>query len=401
MLLFAGAIVPCPSLRDAVTLAPADRVHLELPPLYVALAPIFGVMDVLACLTLTQQIALVLTLGVVVGAGWPSRSHSLVRPRTRLGAALLFAVGLLAYAEAMLLWDRPMARLRAEDPDEVVVDFHSHTQDSHDGRPGFDDERNRTWHALAGFNVAYVTDHHAWRRHPNPTNAGEGTLLLTGAELRLAKTFVVALDDPTRYLEVLDKRHTTVIPGRLEGLAPALRPGLVLPLPMRTDRAERAWREASGGVIALEVRDGDPRAIEQSRREHDDLLRLADHLDVALVSGTNLHGWGRTASAWTLLRIPGWGGMPPDQIAAAIEDVLRRRSPGAVRVVERVVADPGSSTFARLLALPLVAVSLIRALQPWERASWLVWIWAPALVMRARHLRNRGARTVEAGRGRA
>lgn len=389
LLLVAGAVVPCRALRDAVTLAPADHVHLELPPLYLALAPVCGVMDAVACLALTQQVALAVTVGVLLCARRPRSTSSVLRPATRLGAAGLFAVGLLAYCEATLLWDRPMARLHADDPDEVVVDFHSHTRESHDGRAGFDAERNRAWHASAGVDVAYVTDHHAWQRHPNPTRAGDGTVLLTGAELRMAKSYVLALDDPERYVAVLDKDRRAVLPRRFEALAPALRPGFVVPLPLRLERVDGLVQAGRGSVVALELHDGDPRGIEQSRRDHDQILRLAHRLGLALVSGSNLHGWGRTASAWTLLRIPGWRGMRPDQLPAAIEDVLRTRRAGAARVVERAVADPGGSVVARVLALPLATVHLARALQPAERLSWLAWVWVGWLVLRVRSFMRR------------
>jgi len=386
VLLVAGAVAPYRALRDATTLAPADHVHLELPWLYLALAPVCDVMDVVACLALTQQLALVVTLGIVACAR--RRPGSLLWPATRIGAVAFFAVGVLAYCEATLLWDRPMARLRADDPDEVVVDFHAHTRDSHDGRIGFDGERNRSWHASAGFDVAYVTDHHAWRPHPNPTTAGEGTVLLTGAELRMSNSYVVALDDPERYVAALDKDHRALLPERFDALPPALRPHFVLPLPLRLERVQRVVRGARGTVVALELHDGDPRGIEQSRRDHDDILRLAHRLDLALVSGTNLHGWGRTASAWTLIRIPGWRAMPPDQLAAAIEDVLRTRRAGAARVIERAVVDPGGS-FARVFSLPLVGLHLVRALQPAERLSWLAWAWAIWAALRLRSFRKR------------
>ena len=49
-----------------------------------------------------------------------------------------------------------MARLRVGDPDVLVVDFHSHTEASHDGRRGFTDADDRAWHHDAGFDAREI-----------------------------------------------------------------------------------------------------------------------------------------------------------------------------------------------------------------------------------------------------
>ncbi|NIQ58279.1 MAG: hypothetical protein GWN71_34530, partial [Gammaproteobacteria bacterium] len=54
------------------------------------------------------------------------------------------------------------------------------------------------------------------------------------------------------------------------------------------------------------------------------ILAMVDSLDLAPVAATNNHGWGRTAAAWTLMRIPGWEELTPDELSTAIEDRLHR-----------------------------------------------------------------------------
>jgi hypothetical protein len=72
--------------------------------------------------------------------------------------------------------------------DVVVVDVHSHTKHSHDGRPGWEAEDVRAWHAASGYDAAYITDHRSYRGAEegvaaNPTVAGQGTVLLSGLEV--------------------------------------------------------------------------------------------------------------------------------------------------------------------------------------------------------------------------
>src|SRR5690606_27206171 len=87
------------------------------------------------------------------------------------------------------------------------------------------------------------------------------------------------------------------------------------------------------GVEAIELLDGDPRGLAQSDREWAHIMRLADSLDVALVSASNLHGWGSTAASWNLMRIPGWRTMSPEEVGARIEWMIRHERRGAVEVV--------------------------------------------------------------------
>jgi len=365
---------------------------MRLPSSFVALAPVVGPMDVLTCLPLTQQVALVVTL-VVLFAAWRllrrrERRGPWRRAAVEIGAAALFVAAVLSYCAALVLLSRPTAVLRVQDAEIVVVDFHSHTDRSHDGRAGFGADQNRAWHAATGFDVAYVTDHYTWREHANPETAGEGTVLLGGAELRLAGRYVNALGDSTRYLHLLDKARRNLRRERFGTIASAAGPTLIVALPIPFEMIEPVVQAGHGTVVALELHDGDPRGIEQLRREHDRLLALADRLGLALVNGTNLHGWGRTATAWTLVRLPGWRALTPSQLGAALERTLRANRPGTLRVVERAVDYPGSSVAALALTLPLAVAYLFRTLQPLERVAWIAWMVGGWLVLACAGIRS-------------
>src|SRR5581483_1362006 len=58
-----------------------------------------------------------------------------------------------------VLVPRPMGRLVTDLPDTLLIDFHSHTSFSHDGRPSFTPDHNRQWHRLQGYDASFITDH--------------------------------------------------------------------------------------------------------------------------------------------------------------------------------------------------------------------------------------------------
>jgi hypothetical protein len=146
----------------------------------------------------------------------------------------------------------------------------------------------------------------------------------------------------------------------------------------------------------VEIVDGAPRGLGQTRQERARIIHLADSLDLALVTGSNHHGWGHTASGWTLLYAPGWRSATPEQLATAISTILRRGARGSTKVVERYAAD--TDTGVKLpLTLPLVVWGMLRTLSTDERVSWILWTLALTIAMRL--LPWRRPRTTDGGAG--
>jgi hypothetical protein len=131
-------------------------------------------------------------------------------------------------------------------------------------------------------------------------------------------------------------------------------------------------------VLGIELSDGAPRGIDQSQRDRRLILRIADSLNLALVAGSNNHGWGHTAVAWSLMRIPDWRALTPDSLGATVEQRIRAERRHAVQVAVRRSPDPGRSSLALAATLPAVAWNMLVTLSPAERASWIVWAWMAA-----------------------
>jgi hypothetical protein len=275
-----------------------------------------------------------------------------------------------------------MAALAVRDLDVVVVDVHSHTKYSHDGRPGWEAADVREWHAASGYDAAYITDHRNYRGAEegvaaNPTVAGQGTVLLSGLEVVYGGERVNVLSAGRVYRGLTTDNlwdiDTTSL--ALASMVTQREPVIVQTIPARLEGMKPARGPLTPGVRAIEIVDGAPRGLSQTRGQRRRIVQLADSLNLALVAGSNNHGWGRTAPGWTLLRIPAWRSMTPDQLATTIELAIREVGRQATRVVERRVAEANGNPLLVALTVPAVAWRMATTLSTDQRVMWLVWVW--------------------------
>ncbi len=386
-----------------------DDFSLYQPMRYLAMAPVARLLDELSLLSAEQHVTLLASLALLCVA-----RAVFVSRRRRDGFAIpcivrACIVPLVATVGTYLagaVIPRPMLALQASNPSDLLVDFHSHTSRSHDGRPGWDAESNRAWHSAAGFDAAYITDHQ--------TMASWQTLAGVNARSRpslRALAGVVAAVTPGPSRVVLLPGVESVVPGAhlsllgvqtedgrlfrhardLDTLAFARidstnRPVVVLTLPYSLTRPP----ERLPAVDAIEISDGAPRGLGFSRAHRAQIIGLADSLGVPLVASSNNHGWGSTAVAWTVLHVEGWRTLPPRRLEARIRDVLRRH-PNAVRVVERSAVGISGGWGSRLTLIPRLGLHIARVLSPRERLAFGVWIWGLWLWGIPLHVRGRRA----------
>ena len=368
---------------------------------YLLLAPVSNVLDTLTLMSVRQHIAFGLTVIVVYALWWWRVGRvglALVRPArralregARIGVGLVLLVALYA---AMAIMPRPMAALEAG-ADILVIDFHAHTRFSHDGRPDWTPEDVRAWHRDAGFNIAYITDHRTfegardgWAN--NPSRAGDGTVLLPGIEVVWRGEHVNVLDADRMYRGIFNATRRDIDEPALV-LASAIagaEPVLIETIPGDLSKMVPATGSGTAGVRAIEIIDGATRGISQTRRERTRILQLADSFNLALVAGSNHHGWGHAAAGWTLMFLPQWRAASADELSIAIANAIRTGGRQSTRVVERYVADTESGV-ALPLTVPLVAWGMFRTLSRDERIVWLVWSLALYLIWRAAGARRR------------
>jgi hypothetical protein len=381
-----ASLFAMPALTDAANGAAARDAHLVMPIPYLALAPICDALDTISLFSQRQHFAFLATCALCFVAWRVMRRRRAIARHRRVGKeSLMAALALLAlitlYAAGTLL-PRPVAKLAVTSPNAIIIDFHSHTSFSWDGRADFTPEANRRWHQASGVDAAYVTDHGTFggaveaARH-NPARAGDGTVLLSGIEVRSMGRHLDILGTDARdsgayTADDLDE-NDFVQKVRTRTAVP---PIVLLTLPGNINPPT-----AAVPIDAIEISDGAPRALAQIDAQRQTILDLVRRDGIGMVAGSNNHGWARAVPAWSVMEIAGWRSMSPSQLDSAIRQTMFQRGYRAVRVVERRAPGPTSST-ALALTVPLAAWRMLATMSWAERLAWLSWIWIGYILAR-------------------
>jgi hypothetical protein len=347
---------------------------------YDVVAPFSNILDALTLLTPAQDVATFALCAIVAFGLWMrtrGRRRAGVVPCGLPRTALCFCGGAVAIAGIMLIAIRPMASLSLADPDLIAVDFHSHTDASHDGRPGFDPERNREWHSSSGFNAVYVTDHRTFGGAldglaRNPERAGDGTVLLPGVELRDGDQHPILLGVDPKRMRITSPDWEGAAVEADGGPVP---PILLLSLPGNIVRIPASETDGPVRIAGVEAIDGSPRGMAQSARDQDAIIALAEARHLAMISASDNHGWGRTAPAWSVLRIPGWRDMTPAALDIAIRRTIISQGTRAVKVIARRTAPPPRNRLETAAGGIVVALVMMRTMNVSDRFSWAAWSW--------------------------
>lgn len=351
-------------------------VRFDVPAAYILTSPASRALDAISLFSVPQTLwffGVFLALWIAVRT--VRTSHTGRTSRRTLLRIVLMPVAFCVLTEGVvILLPRPMARITVADRNVVSVDFHSHTNASHDAYRRYTVEKSRRWHAAGGFDIVYVTDHVKWggavaARPLNPIRAGDGTSMLTGVEGHYHKVSTIMLgfdaSDSAKLTHWGELKQN--FPNRLT------EPVTIAALPANLDSVERAIEDTLPHFLGIELVDAAPRGLGQLDRQENAIRRIASSHRLALVASSNNHGWGQTAAAWNLVIIPGWRVMPPDSVGALLENVLRGRDPAAVTIIERY--RPRLTGTAAVFTFPVTVFEVIGSLTDTERVVWLLWVW--------------------------
>ena len=344
LLLFAARLDGVPTLSDTVWAAIPPSLHLSVPPLYLLFAPVFTLWDGISMLSMSRLRGFLQGLAVCyVGwrllRWWLRRSAGRAAPSwmRELRALLLSTAAFSLFVVVGAIWHRPMASLSGVPQDWSVVDFHSHTNRSHDVRGtlmgGFDLEANRRWHARAGFDAVFITDHNVASHESRVASHEPGamTVICPGVEVSAWHAHIVLLGD------------TLAIPRDsyakdLEGLLALLHQSdssyhaiSVASLPeYRRSHWDHLGQLVEAGLDGFEIVNASPAANELTRSQRDTVVLLARAHKRFDVGVSDSHGWGATSMVWNLIPRPH---RDPDPCT----DILGRLRAGfsAGRIVER------------------------------------------------------------------
>jgi len=398
-LLLCARLVAVPALSDPVTGTAPPSLGLAVPWLYLALAPLFSLWDGVSMLSMGRLRGFLFGL---VGLYLAWRVGRLVWPKYDEAAratprfSLLKEIRILAVSLLLLisflvggaLWHRPMLALTGADPHDLVVDFHSHTNVSHDVQGtwmrGFDTEANRRWHTRAGFDATFITDHNTVAGLPagKPgTGHRDGqAVACPGIEVSAWRAHIVLLGDT---LPVDRSRYNGSLDALVALLATsdsALGALSVASLPeYRRNHWGRLDQLVAAGLDGFEVVNASPKANELSRADRDSVIALARARNRFVVGVSDSHGWGATSMVWNLVRRSGPALSDP---CSAVLRTLRTGFP-AVRIIERHRLRPDAWWPGWLTPLGVVWETW-RGMGWALSAAWILWIWAIALGPRRR-----------------
>ncbi len=346
-LLLLSGLQPLPPLVDAVTGVPPADADLVRPTLYTLLAPLSNVLDALTFLSLERARALLIVWAAALAAWGALRRGT---ARRRLGRALLGPLGFVAAGGAAVALPRPVPQLVAADSSVTVLDYHAHTDASHDGRPGWTAGDLAAWHAAQGFQASYVTDHNVIFTQP----VEEPIRLLPGVEWSVYREHILALGavgaiDRGRYNR--DTRSMLVLFAELH------RQG-ALGLASLPEYWRNGWNDldafVASGVDGFEIVSCAPKAIAFPAALRGQVLQLAAAHDLLVVGASDNHGWGKVTCVWNLLSPSAHGY-------------------AANRVIARPLAlaqgdwEPWTAAYTQ----PWL---MLRSLSWSERSSWITWI---------------------------
>ena len=346
-LVLLGGLFPLPPLVDAVTgYAPGDA-DLVRPTWYVVAAPVSSVLDALTFLSLERARWFLGTWAVVLAALGARTAGTTQR---RAVYALAGPAFLLVLAGATVLLPRPVPALVAADTVATVLDYHAHTEDSHDGRGGWTLQRLARWHARQGFEASYVTDHNRVFE-PGPVTP---IPLLPGVEWSVHRQHVLALG-PVREI-VRDSFSRTT--ERMLGVFREVDGQGAVAIAALPEYWRNHWDHvedlARAGAHGFEIVDCGPKALGFPSAYRAQIVRIAAARNLLLVGGSDNHGWGAVTCVWNLAAPSAAG-------------------PGDNRVLARSIAlkQGDGAAWAAALTQPWL---MFRALAWSERMSWLTWI---------------------------
>ena len=330
-------------------------------------------------------------------AAWAVVGYVLVRlavrhtpPARRAAREALYAAGLLLACAAFAAWgtwfDRPIPRVAATSADDIVLDVHSHTSLSHDGRPRFTAARNAWWHARAGFDAAFITDHNRlgaakiWRTE----EPGRRPRLLDGEELSLKGLHLLVLGNAREisnrpYDASWDSTGALIRQLRADSLY------LVASLP---EYWEHHWGPDMGalaawGVEGFEIWTTSPRAMDFPPAVRRAVVARCRLEHCAVFGATDMHGLGNAATVWNLVRVPGWRALSDSALARAV--IARFRAGGvAANQVLALRRWLPQTRLGSAFSAPINLALLLRTASRPHALALLAWIWLVALSVSAR-----------------
>lgn len=368
-------------LIDVISLRPPEGVRLSYPLFHVVFAPFTMTADWLnggSRQDLKDFLVWFVLVYVLVRLARAPRTPTSA-PR-EIGAAGLGVCGLALFFLWAIFAARPIPRLAAADADALVYDLHSHTSASHDGRRGFGATQNALWHARAGFDAAFITDHNVWGAVEmwRKDSADRPPRLLDGEELSLSGLHLLVLGNTTQLShEPANGSWDSTLALARRLVSDSILLVASLPEYWRNHWGDELGQLAQAGVQGFEIWTTSPAAMDFPEPFRQRVIARARLSNLALFGATDMHGLGHTASVWNLTRLPGWRHMSDRELQRALVGALKNGGYGG-NVVIAMRRWLTASRTGQAMAVPAGTLIALRSASPAHALALLVWIWATA-----------------------
>jgi hypothetical protein len=248
------------------------------------------------------------------------------------------------------------------------VNFHSHSEYSHDGLISQADLMQ--WHKRNGFDAFFISDHNHHEKTlaavqeqingqlpPSPLilcgeeYSGSNHLLLLG----LQRNFI------TRNMSdslVIDSTHANS--------------GVAIVAHWFKDKSRTIQYYIDCGADGFEVAN-QAKGISYDRRIFQDIVNNCKSNDLLMIGASDYHGYGSASFVWNAIKISGWHQMSYKQKQDSILDILRDRDQSKIIVL--LYRDRQVFARSKVILSPVFTfVAYFRSLNLYQVFSWIFWV---------------------------
>lgn len=402
VLVLAGQMTAYPAaVRDIVHLRFLEGVTLKYPAPYTFLAPLFQLADRINILSVKQ----IYILFAYINAAWLIwRIIKRVKHSFSLAIIIdetIYFTGFNAFVllciVLSILLPRPLAAISVADPDIIVLDFHTHTSHSWDGRKTATPANQMKRRMAGGFDAFFIIDHNnrfgvrEAKEIEKGRGGSSGAIALEGEEISASPANLIVLGPGTE--------HYSGTAAKSKGFG---KPDKALKLVQENKRnpdtlviatsTARWWSHPGdlesivrAGLDGIDVTKASPKGLDLTVEDRSRIIDFARKNALIMTGSSDNHGFGYAEYVWNLLRLQGWQDLDPFALEQAVIHRIRQKGPDALTIVTRVKAEPTQNVF--LMAIdPLRQVwEMMRSLPPIQALSFITWVWIP-LLLRNMHL---------------
>jgi len=371
---------------DLETGLPAEEVELICPFIAQMAAPFFDLPFYF--LTLQQPKNQLMSWFLWLAISWlifsffKIRGTPVKRVYSFLRGLVVIAVSFTFFIIYCILFPPPQCRLKGTNPDEIFMDLHSHTLYSHDGL--VTSERSLKWHLEAGFHAWAVTEHD-WIGG-SPAIQRE-MLMKKDIDALVIPGMEISFQDVHLNLLGIEKCFNISGYKSIGELVKAvhLQEGAVILPHFWTERKSPFSMEdlSAAGVDGFEI--AGSASVPLAPEVQKDIVSFCRRKGVAMVSGTNWHGWRNFCGSWTGFNAPGWKQMDCESREKMVINALRKRNNTDFRVVGYAVRLP--STASQFFEPFTGFLRYFFSLTIWQKLSWI--FWAVIIYFFFKHVKNR------------